>query len=330
VDLEEIEIRPAPVPVRVAPLARRKTAVPLEVEGGLAASRAVLLKAPTSGELTGLDLTLGDLVEAGATLCAIGDTMARQRALAAQASVHQHEAALAEREELLLQAQNRDEPKERLRSFELKLRVAEHKLEQEKVQLARHELLLENLLVRAPFSGRVASVHAATGGTVVTGNALVEIVEVDPIVLVLEVPTWVARRCRPDDELEVRAVSDETPRRGRVARWSPTASDDVRRVLIEIDNADGHLAAGERATAILEVGDRDAYFAPRGALHHEKTGTTLQLVEHGKARLRSVRVLGGDEREVEVAGSLASSFLVVLDAERPLADDTEVVITGDH
>jgi len=173
VDLDELELRPAPVPVRVAPLVQRRTDTPLEIEGRFAASRAVLLKSPASGVITGLSLQLGDAVEEGAVLCAIGDAMLRQRALASEAAVHGLEAALAEREDALAQAEQRGEPAGRLLGFEAKRRAAEHKLAQEKVQSKRHALLLENATVRAPFSGRVSSVSVASGATVVSGSVIV-------------------------------------------------------------------------------------------------------------------------------------------------------------
>jgi len=330
VDLDELELRPSPVPVRVVPLTKRRTSAPLSIEGRFAASRAVVLKAPASGVITGLDLQLGDPVRQGDVVAAIGEAMLRQRALASEAAVHGLEAALAEREEVLAQAEQRGEPPERLASFEAKRRAAEHKLAQEKVQSKRHALLLEQATVVAPFSGRASSVSVAGGATVVTGNPLLELVEVDPLVLVLDVPTWVARVLKTGDAIQVESPSIEGARRGVVSRWSPTSADDTRRILVEVDNPDGRLAAGERATAILDVGERDAWFAPRAALHHEKKATQLQLVEHSKVRVCKVRVVGGDDVQVEVAGRLEASQLVVLHAERPLSEDAEVVIRGDH
>ena len=148
--------------------------------------------------------------------------------------------------------------------------------------------------------------------------------------LVLEVPTWLASRLEKNAEVRVRTPSDEAVREGVVARWAPTAVDDVRRLLVEVGNADGRIAAGERAVAELPAGERTGFFVPRSALHEEKKGHSLRLVEHGKVRVRHVRVVGGTEREAEVAGHLRGAHLVVLDAERPLGDETEVVIQGDH
>ena len=327
-ELDELDVRPVPVPVRVAPLARRTTHAPLEVEGRFAASRAVLIKSPASGLLEGPALSLGDTVREGQWLASIGEAMAKQRALATDAALCQLEAAVAEREEALDLARARGEADER--ALIAKLRQAEHKLAHEKVQSERNALALASLRVHAPFDARVAAVHVSPGASVMSGNPLMELVEVDPIVLVIEVPTFVASRCREGFEVEVRANADPRPLVGRVSRGAPTAADDVRRLLVEVDNAGGRLAAGERGRALLDLGERDAFFAPRVALRHEKNATHLQLVEHDKVLVRRVRTFGGDDREVEVAGRLESTFLVVLDAERPLKEETEVVIRGDH
>ncbi len=329
-ELDDFEVRAIPVPVRVAPIEMRETGAPLEIEGRFAASRAVLLKAPSAGVVEGLRVTLGDTVEEGETLCTIGLEASRQRVLAAEASVHQLRAQVAEREDLLLSARERGEPLDKLAQLERRVRAIEHKLEHEKLQKQRLESMMTTLHVRAPFSARVSSVNAAPGGSIMSGSSMLELVQVDPIVLVLEVPTWLASRLEKNAEVRVRTPSDEAVREGVVARWAPTAVDDVRRLLVEVDNADGRIAAGERAVAELPAGERTGFFVPRSALHEEKKGHSLRLVEHGKVRVRHVRVVGGTEREAEVAGHLRGAHLVVLDAERPLGDETEVVIQGDH
>jgi len=53
-------------------------------------------------------------------------------------------------------------------------------------------------------------------------------------------------------------------------------------------------------------------------------------VEHNRVLVRTVRVFGSDEAEVEVAGQLSESQLVVMHADRPLSESTAVVIRGDH
>lgn len=321
---------PAPVPVRVVPLAQRTTDAPLEVEGRFAASRAVLLKAPTSGVVAGLGVSLGDRVEAGQRLCTIGADAQRQRALANESHIELLKAQIAEREDVLAQVAARPDNPERVKSHEAKLRAAQHKLAQEQVQRKRHALLAELVVLEAPFAGFVAAVNAANGGSVMHGHGVVEIVESDPVVLVVQVPTWVRRRCGPGTEVEVQASADEARRRGVVARWAPTASDHVRRLLVEVDNRDGRIAAGERGVALLPVGEREAFFAPRGAVRHADKKKQLQLVEHNRVLVRDVQVFGAVEREVEVAGELSDGHLVVMHADRPLAESTAVVIRGDH
>lgn len=323
-------LRAPPVGVRVVPLEERTTSAPLRIEGRFAASRAVQLKAPLSGVLRGLDFSLGDPVENGQVICTIGAAAHKQRALATESQIHLLSAQLEEREDGLAQAEARGDKPERIASMESKVRMARHRLEQERTQLARHRAIAEAVEVRAPFDARVAAVGGASGGSIVTGNLLLELVEIDPAVLVLEVPTWVAARCRVGAPVEVHADADEAARLGKVSRWSPTAQDGVRRLLVDVENPDGRIAAGEGGVALLEVGEREAFFAPRAALHHEKKTVQLQLVEHSRVTIRSVRVLGGDEKAAEVAGALSSSQLVVLHAERPLAESSEVVILGDH
>ncbi len=329
-DLDDELLPPAPVPVRVVPLEQRVTSEPLEVSGRFAASRAVQIKAGASGVVEELTVSLGDRVEAGDVLCTIGAAAAKQRALATDAAIALLESQIAEREDALAQVSARPDNPERIKSHEAKLRVVEHKLAQEKIQRERHVLLADLVTVRAPFGGFVAAVNAANGGSVMHGHALVELVEADPIVLVVEVPHWARRRCEPGTEVEVTARSFEGRRRGVVSRWAPTASDQVRRLLIDVDNTDRRVAAGERGRVFLPVGEREAFFAPRGALQHQEKAIQLQLVEHNRVLVRPVRVFGDESDIVEVVGELSASQLVVMHADRPLRDNAEVVIRGDH
>lgn len=329
-DIEDIDIAPAPVPVRVVPITTRKTSEPLEVEGRFAASRAVLIKSPTSGVVEELTVSLGDRVEAGQLLCTVGASAAKQRALATESTIAMLESQIAEREDALEQAKARPDNPQRIKSQEAKLRASQHKLAQEKIQRERHALVAKLVEVRARFEGFVAAVNAANGGSVMHGHALIEIVEADPVVFVVDVPTWVRSRCHKGTEVEVVSRSDESPRRGVIARWAPTASDGVRRLLVDVDNADGRIAAGERGAVFLPVGEREAFFAPRHALLHKDKKIQLQLVEHNRVLVRNVRVFGGGEREVEVAGQLDDGHLVVLHSDRPLSESTAVVIRGDH
>lgn len=329
-DADDLDFSPSPIGVRVVALERRKTDAPLRIEGRIAASRAVQLKAPTSGIVRDLSVQLGSRVAAGDLLCTIGAEAQEQRTLASEAQLHLLEAQVEERRDALAQSRARPEPPDRIASFESKLRTAEHRLEHERVNRLRHEKAADLVRILAPFDARVAAVSAAPGATLVSGHLLIELVEIDPAIVVLEVPTWVAARCREGAEVRIQADSDGAPRVGRVTRWAPTASDGARRLLIEVPNPDGMLAAGEGVVAALDVGERQAFFAPRAALVQADKAVCLQLVEHSVARIQRVRVVGGDDDEVEVAGKLDGSPLVVLHAERQLKERSEVVIRGDH
>ena len=208
-DADEIaELRPAPVGVRVVPLELRRTDAPLKIEGRVAASRAVAIKAPSSGVVGALDVQLGSPLKAGDLICTIGADAHEQRVLAAEAQRLLLEAQLEERRDALVMARARPEPPERVASFEAKMRAAEHRVAQERVNQRRHELASALVEVRAPFDARVAAVSTAPGASLVAGHALIELVEIDPAVVVLEVPTWVAARCRPGARVAVRADSD--------------------------------------------------------------------------------------------------------------------------
>jgi len=254
VDAEEIDAQLTPIGVRVVPLTWRKTTEPLRIDGRFAASRAVQIKAPTSGLVDQLALSLGDRIDEGALICSIGALAHEQRGLASEAQLHLLQAQLEERKEAVGIARARGESPDRMESFESKLRASEHRVLQEEIQAKRHVVLSQAIEIRAPFDARVSAVNVASGATIVTGSPVVELVEIDPAVLVLEVPTWVASKCPVGTTIAVLADSHLGALEGRVSRWAPTASDGVRRVLVDVDNPEGMLAAGELGVAIVDVG----------------------------------------------------------------------------
>jgi RND family efflux transporter MFP subunit len=326
---DELPLRSAPVPVRVVPVIRRRVTHPMRLEGRFHAARRVLLKAPGSGRVEGFDLRVGDGVDAGSALGSIGLAAVRQRVLASRATIHQLEAALAEREDALGLARGRGEPSERLASFERKVVMARSKLAQERLNAERHTQAETLSVVRAPFDARVVQVMATSGGILMSGQPLCELAAVDPLVLAVPAPTELAARCRPGREVEVETAAGV--RVGTLARWSPTAEDMVRTLEIDVPNPEGTFAAGEPAVARLDPGPRDVLVVPRDATRVDDDGATrLLVVEHGQVRLRPVREVGGDADVAEVAGRVRAGQLVVLHAEGPLEDRNSVVLRGDH
>src|SRR5690606_25190829 len=94
--------------------------------------------------------------------------------------------------------------------------------------------------VKAPIAGIVSAVPVTAGRAVQVGQEIAEIVDLDPMLAVVEVAERQLAGIEAGRDARVRLVTGETVT-GRVRFVSPTASEGTRtyRVDVEIANADG-------------------------------------------------------------------------------------------
>lgn len=235
-----------------------------EVVGFTAPLRSATLSVEGSERIASLEVQPGAYVRAGDVLARLRDEIQRIRAeIAARSANSTLEVELAR-----VRMEHARRELERLESCRLDLAVAAKELADARaayesaeiehgIARLRHELavldfrlqsqLLEELVIRAPFDGYVLDVKKQVGETVEEGEGIVELVQLDPLLVVLDCPLELAHALREGDCLNVRAELEQFSARQAcvqmVSRAADAASQTVR-VRLLMDNHDRAWMAG--------------------------------------------------------------------------------------
>ena len=248
------------VPVKVTPAAGRKLARTVEFSGSLASPEDSTIAAEVEGKIVGLKFDLGDKVRRGDVLARINPDEYKFRMDQAEAQKQQTEANLKRVEQL---AKNE--------------MVPAAQLDDAKSQAAQSRALADlakkkfgDTEVRAPFDGAVAKRSIMPGEYVKPGQALFQVVSLDPLKMTGEVPERFLPDIHQGDAVEahVDAFPDKNFE-GKVSRVAPSVNPQSRSFTIEalITNKDRLLRPGMFAKLHLHfAGEEDAIVVPENAV----------------------------------------------------------------
>ena len=124
--------------------------------------------------------------------------------------------------------------------------------------VSRLEDDLARTTVRAPFTGVVVEEHIAEGEWLVAGGAVVELLDIEDLEVMVEVPESYFSGVRVGGVASVAIASiDGLEVEGRVRAVVPKASSQSRTfpVKISVANPEGRIGVGMLATVALPVGD---------------------------------------------------------------------------
>lgn len=238
-------------------------------------------------------------------------------------------------------------------TLELKIEQAEAQVEVERQAVNLLKDQLEKYTIRAPFPGFIAVKHAEIGDWIQRGDPVVEIMQLDPLELRVNIPeeyiakVYRARELRraEGEELEVEVRFQAIPGRtfaGRVARVVPQADLRTRAfpVIVHVDNPDHGegpiLKSGMLGRAAMPIGGRDdRLLVPKDSLVLQKKSESeviYQVIvadpvqgEDGEpgfvARIVPVEV-------GEASGSLIEVRGVLLEGEKIVVEGNERVRPG--
>jgi multidrug efflux pump subunit AcrA (membrane-fusion protein) len=229
--------------------------------------------------------------------------------------VHQAEVALRQAEAQAAQAR-------------VALEHARKVLAQAEVNVRQAEAVLAESVVRAPTGGLVAQRAVDPGDTVTPSTRLVQLVRVDPAVVVVAVPEGELLPLRPGTSVEVTA--DAVPGQrfpGRVARVGPVLAADTRtaEVQVEVPNAQRVLRPGMTARVRVVLGRRQGVVTvPVEAVVRQGGRAAVFVVEEGVARARPVTLGLSDGVRVEVRTGLRAGEAVVVAGQESLRDGVRV------
>ncbi|MGB0513528.1 MAG: efflux RND transporter periplasmic adaptor subunit [Wenzhouxiangellaceae bacterium] len=358
--------------IEAAPTAARASV--LDASGYVVARRQATVAAEVTGKLVEVNVEEGQSVEGGEVLAQIDDATDRAQLALAEARLNAARGALAETEAQLANARrtlqrqialrDRDLTSEAnmdLARTEVDALTARLANQQEQVQVARREVELqrrriEQLTIRAPFSGIVIA-RAAQAGEMVspvsagggfTRTGICTIVDMDSLEIEVDVneayidrvasgqPVVARLDAYPEWEIpaRVKAVVPAADRQKATVRVRVEFVDLDPRILPEMGISVRFLAEQDEPAPDAGAAARVLPMVPASTVFRRDGRDYVYLVRDEQVELRAVRLgaengVGGERRVIISAGLSGGEVLVADAAEVSLDDGAPVRVIRD-
>ncbi|MEX2381116.1 MAG: efflux RND transporter periplasmic adaptor subunit [Opitutales bacterium] len=336
-ETEEERPERVPVPVEVSEVGVMTLHETVRGIGTLRAPAEVVVSPESGGRVRTIHFEEGGFVETGEILVELEDEKLRSQIAAREAAVRSAEVRLAnarrtfERQEEL--AQHGVVPEDELDRARAELDSAAADLERFEAELGLAQEQLNDMTIRAPFSGAISERLVNKGAYVAPGDSLARLYQTDPLEIAFSVPERFLGQVARGQEVRVTiaAYPDESFI-GILNFVSPSIDESTRTLAIKaaIPNQDGRLSPGAFATAVVTVGEREnAPVVPEESLVGTRTGYIIFVIEDGIARLREVRTGLRRDGLVEITEGLQPGERVVRSGHMRLDAGSSVKIVGE-
>jgi multidrug efflux system membrane fusion protein len=264
------EARPTPGPaanpalsVQVTPTPESQHAYTVVVRGRTSAARTVQVRSETAGAVAGAPVLQGTVVPKGAVLC-------RLNVDAREAGLAQARAAL--RSAQLTQDASADLARKGFRS-QTQVLQTQAALDNAQALVRQAEIALEQTNIRAPFAGVFDHRDAEVGSYLATGQSCGSMIELDPLLIVGDVPETEAGKLHLGAAATATLVSGEVLN-GRIRYVSSDADPQTRTYHLEITVPNPRLTAksGLSATVKIQAGIGPAHLVPVSSLVLDAAG----------------------------------------------------------
>lgn len=315
------------VAVEVAPAEMRTLENVQEAVGTTRALRSVDIVPHAEGRITEIDIVAGREVEAGTVLARLDDEIERATLTEARATLDEKTRAL-ERSETLLLSNN----------------VSRAAIDQVRSELAiaratadRAQRLLDDRVVRAPFTGVLGITSVDLGARVDTNTVLGTLDDLSAVEVEFRLPETVYGQIKKGQPVAASTAAFS----GRTFNGTVSAVDSrvdqtsrAFKVRARLPNDQHELPAGIFMRLNLAKGEREAVVVTEEAILVQGSDAYLFVVEDGKAVRR--RIVTGVRRDgmVEVTSGVSAGEPVIARGIQSLRDGTRVKLvetsdTGD-
>jgi RND family efflux transporter MFP subunit len=346
-----MEARRNAVPqVRVEAVKVTTTARDLSLPGTISAFDSATLYARQSGYVAERKVDIGSKVKAGDVLAVISAPEIDDQLNQARAQLNQMQAALKQaqanrnlasvtdkRTAALVQQgwaskQQGDTDRAGVQAQDAAVSVAQANIVAQQAQVARLEKEQNYEKVVAPFDGVITQRSVDTGSLVTadstSGSPMFAISRTNVLRVQVQVPQDAALGLKEGVVADL-TVSELPGRvfKGHVARTADALQAGTRTLLVEvdIDNADGALAANMYGTVKFEVPRLNPVIQiPAEALIFNKDGTQVAVYQDGKAMIRKVALAEDDGDHVAIATGLNPTDRVIVSLPVDLVDGAAV------
>jgi multidrug efflux system membrane fusion protein len=247
--VEETALRA--VVVAVMPSTADDVQLVLTAEGQSIPDRATAISAKANGQITSVSVARGDLVTAGQEIGRVDAETISAQLLQAQTQLDQATRDL----------NNAMELQDRGVATEDRVSVARASKASAEAALTAAQEQLDNTIIRAPFAGRLNDLTLDEGEFVDSGDVVAEVLDNDPLTVVIQVPQVALSRIKPGQTAEVRFITGET-RTGMVGFIGSNADEQTRtfRVEVQVDNPQSVMPAGLSARISIPTGQARGHF----------------------------------------------------------------------
>ena len=277
----------AKVPVEVAVAQLAPIAASYAGTAPLEADHETDVVAKTGGVLLRVDAEEGMSVHAGQVLAELDDAQARLALAEADATLKKLQSNFSRSQELWQRKLISQKDYDQLR----------YDLEAQRAVYEQKQLALSWTRITAPIGGVISKRMVKRGNLIQTNQALFHIVDMSPLLAVLNVPERELGRLKPGQP--VRLAVDALGRRrfsGRVLRIAPVidAASGTFRVTCEFDHDDGVLRPGMFARIdIVYDQRRSALVIPRSAVVDDDGHSAVFVVARQAATVKPALAKGG-------------------------------------
>lgn len=270
-------------PADVLQASTRELVLSLAVSGPLKAVNTALVKARVAGELQGLTIREGELVQAGQVVARVEPTeyFARLRQAQQQAASAKAQGDIAQRSfdnnRSLVDQGFISKTALDTSSASLAAAQATYQAAQAAVDMAAKAL--DDTVLRAPISGTVSQRLAQNGERVGVDARVLEIVDLSRLELEASVSAAESMDVRVGQSAKLRVEGTNQVVTARVVRINPSAVAGSRAVLVylAIDNPSS-LRSGLFAQGSLELGRKQALTVPLSAVRSDKPEPYVQAL----------------------------------------------------
>jgi multidrug efflux system membrane fusion protein len=293
----------------------------IRLSGVTGADKRAVLAARSSGVISMLEITKGDIVSADQIVLSLEGADVAAAVTTAQATLAQRTQELEVAEKLFATGN----------TAELQLVGVRAAKAAAEAQLSQAEAAADRLNLRVPFTGVVDSVDAELGEWVQGGAPIATVLALDPIVVRAEVSELDVGYVNVGDKATVRLVNGEKMD-GTVRYVAREASDLTRTFPVEValPNADRAIPAGMTSNVSLFVKPVRSVIVPRSIITLSETGELgLRVIGPDNiARFASV-VLIDDTPEGMVLTGVPADVRIVVSGQDLVRDGEKVSVAAD-
>jgi len=311
-----------PTPVETVRPRQQSLATTLNAVGSLRAGEAVTVRPEVAGRIEAVLFDEGQRVDKGTVLFRLDAALARADLAEAEANAANSAREAQRAGELLAKKLVAPADADAKRAS---ANVDAAKLASSRTRLAKTE-------IRAPFTGIAGLRKVSAGEYVNIGDALVDLVQLDPIKLDFSVPETQLGRVQTGQTIAVSLDAWPGQRfEGRVYAVAPQVDAATRTLALraQLPNPDGRLKPGQFARVALETArNASALVIPEQALWPQGEQQCVYVVKDGKAELRPVKIGQREAGLVEITEGLSESDVVISAGQLKIGPGTPVAPVG--